>query len=275
MKKTLKEILRNEASEELIICYLGNEGMLFAYQGFCFVCAPYLSYYTDENCCTDQVKWVRNYAPPLEGRELDFVDVVTLSHAHYDHADPYTIASILSTNTKVKFIFPKGEERIMAQYHLTPTNTLLAQDQLPIEIGPLKIIPIKAAHEEFHVDEFGHYKELGYLFEIGPYRIFHAGDMCPYDGLVESLGILDVACLPINGRSIYKRDVLDIIGNFEGKEALELAKKTSTKLMLPLHFDLYDINTTDIEVFKNEVQENYHNLNVHIPTLLEIIKFKK
>lgn len=274
MNPVLKKFLDDsKQGEALRLCYLGNEGFLLGYHGFTFVMDPYLSDYTDENCCTSLVKWKRRYAPPVTGEELDFVDLITLSHGHYDHSDPYTIRDVRSKNKKVRFVFPAALEEKEGEYHLDPSCVIPAHADTPIQVGPLKIIPIPAAHEEIHRDEHGDCLELGYLYEIGPYRIFHAGDMCPYAGLQERLGKLDVALMPVNGRSHYKRYTLDIIGNFTAEEAMGIALKAETKLFVPLHFDLYDVNSVTPESILEAQKKVAPSLNVHICKPLEVLTY--
>ena len=54
----------------------------------------------------------------------------------------------------------------------------------PIELGNFRVTPIPSAHEVLHPDQNGDYHELGYLIDSDTTRIFHAGDMCMYDGLI-------------------------------------------------------------------------------------------
>ena len=70
----------------------------------------------------------------------------------------------------------------------------------PILLDGYTVTPIPSAHEVLHTDEMGNYRELGYVIDDGINRIFHAGDMCMYDGLVQRLENIDIAILPINGR---------------------------------------------------------------------------
>jgi len=264
-KVALEDFQDAAKDDQLHILYLGNEGMLFGYRGFFFAFDPYLSYYTDQNCCTPLVKWVRRYAPPYEGKDLAFISALMLSHGHYDHSDPYTLESLLSASYQGKILFPAAEGPRRKEYHLDVPNTILAHADHSIQIGPLKVTPIPAAHEELHQDKNGAYFELGYLAEIGPFRIFHAGDMCPYPGLQERLGELDVACMPINGRSAYKKNTLDIIGNFTIPETVSIAKAAHARLLIPMHYDLYDVNQADPKEFIHEAKTKAPEVRIALP----------
>ena len=69
--------------------YIGQVGYILKYQGKYIVIDAYLSDYVDRNCCRENVVWGRRYDAPIAAEELDFIDYVFCTHAHFDHADPY------------------------------------------------------------------------------------------------------------------------------------------------------------------------------------------
>ena len=154
-----------------------------------------------------------------------------------------------------------GAPRI-ASYGIDRTRILPAYADRPIALEGFTVTPIPSAHEVLHTDESGNYCELGYVIEDGENRIFHAGDMCMYDGLVERLANIDVAILPINGRD-YFRNANDIIGNFDCVEAVTLAKIIGAQLLIPVHHDLYEVNRVSPAQFVDAVmtvnpRQRYH-----------------
>ena len=227
--------------DQAALFYLGQEGYLIKYQEKYIVIDPYLSSYVDENCCSETVKWVRNYPAPLKPEDLDFVDYVLLTHEHYDHADPYTLSVIAKCNPKAKFIAPEPIKNTILSYGVAPENMIGALADELIELDSCKVIPIPAAHEELRQDANGNYMDMSYKVLCGDISIYHAGDCCLYDGLTERVMNIDVLMVPINGRSYYKlRD--DIIGNMTVEEALILAKECNADMIVPMHYDLYPIN---------------------------------
>jgi L-ascorbate metabolism protein UlaG (beta-lactamase superfamily) len=56
---------------------------------------------------------------------------------------------------------------------------------------------------------------------------------------------IDVALLPINGRSPERR----VPGNLFGREAAQLAKDIETKLVIPCHFEMFAFNTASPDEF--------------------------
>ncbi len=83
---------------------------------------------------------------------------------------------------------------------------------------------------------------LHYVIEVDGITIFHAGDSILYEGQVEYLKNFDIdlAFLPINGRQPTK---YEFEPNFSIAEVIGLAEKIEAKLTIPMHYDMYTLNT--------------------------------
>ena len=229
------------AENQIALFYLGQEGFLFKYKNTHILVDPYLSDYVDKNCCSENVKWVRNYPAPIEADSLDFVDYVLCTHTHYDHTDPYTLEILAKVNPNAVFIVPDFAKELVAGYGIHPNNIIGAVCDTTIACGDCVVFPIAAAHEELHKDNNGNYMELGYKIMFGSTSLYHGGDCCLYDGLSDSLKNINIMMVPINGRSYYKlKD--DIIGNMTIEEAVILAKECNADMLIPMHYDLYSVN---------------------------------
>lgn len=239
-----KLILQTELlPHQLGLFYLGQTGYLMKYNNKYVVVDAYLSDYVDRNCCNDLVTWTRRYPAPIAPEELDFVDYVFCTHAHFDHADPTTLSAVARVNQKAKFFVPAPIVADLVSYGIAEERIIPVRDNENITLTDgIEVRGVKSAHEVFHTDENGDYRELGYRFNFGGTHLYHSGDCCPYDGLEERLAGCDILIVPINGRDYYRTEVLDIIGCFDSREAVTLAKNTGAKLLIPTHYDLYDVN---------------------------------
>lgn len=236
-------ILQTALSDsQTALFYLGQEGFLIKHQNKYILVDPYLSDYVDRNCCSDTVKWVRNYPAPIKPEELDFIDYILCTHSHFDHADPDTLSALAKCNPNATFIAPAPIVDNLLSYGISSDQMIGAVADENLELDGFSITPIPSAHEELHQDENGNYMELGYKIIVGNTTIYHAGDCCIYDGLVERLMNVDVLMVPINGRSYFKRYEDDIIGNMTAEEAVVLAKKVNADMIIPMHYDLYSVN---------------------------------
>ena len=232
--------------------YLGQEGFLIKNDDTYILIDPYLSEYVDKNCC-ELVKWQRLYPTPIDPCELDFIDLVICTHAHYDHADPYTLSAIAKASREARFIVPAPIIDTLVGYGIEKERIISAASDTLIAYKKTNIVPIPAAHEELHTDECGNYCELSYIIENPSGRIFHGGDMCLYPDLESRLNGIDIAMLPINGRDYYRRS-LDIIGNLTAEEAILLAKRIDAKLLVPMHYDPYEVNRVSVTTFINALE---------------------
>lgn len=245
------DILRsNPGKGQAAIFYLGQETILIKTAGRYIIFDPYLDDYVDRNFSTETVVWKRNYPSPIAPAELDFIDYVFCSHAHGDHTDPETLTAIAAASPNAKFIGGKAVCSVYACACGLPGERIIcAKADKSISLcSDLTATAIPAAHEALHPDGDGSYAELGFIVEADGMKFYHAGDCCPYDGLIERITGVDAAFLPINGRD-YFRLSNDIIGNFDCTEAILLAKQAGISLLVPLHFDLYDINCVNPAYF--------------------------
>jgi len=251
--------------DQIGIFYLGQTGYLLKYRDKYIIIDAYLSDYVDKHCCTEAVKWVRNYPSPIKPEELNFVDYVFCTHSHFDHADPDTLAPLARINKKAKFYVPAPIVETIRSYGVEAERIYPLHDGENVCLdADISVTAIKAAHEDFHTDEFGDYCELGYKFELGGTHIFHAGDGCPYDGLEERLGNCEILIVPINGRDYYRTNILDIIGCFNCREAVILARAIGAELLIPTHFDLYDVNCVNPSIFVEELRQINQTQKFHI-----------
>ena len=273
MKNT---ILNTELSKgQIAVFYLGQESILVKTKDKYLLFDAYLSDYVDKNCCSENVKWVRRYAPPMSGKELDFVDCIFCSHAHYDHTDPWTIADIASVNKKAKYIAPAPFADKLTEYGVDKNAIIAAYADETVSIDGVAVTPLPAAHEELCPDSEGRYDCLGYKVEIDGITLFHAGDCCIYHGLCERVKGVDVMMLPVNGRSYFQRYVRDIIGNMTAAEAAELCRISDAKLLIPMHFDLYDVNCLALSTVIEQIESTSPDLVYHIFEPAEGLIFTK
>ena len=224
--------------QQLSLFYTGQEGFIFKFRGTTILMDGYLT-----GPLYDPARgFGRNYLSPIEPSELDFIDYVFCSHDHMDHADPKTLSGIVSVNSHAKFIIPAAFADKVESYGVPKARILPAHAGEKLEFEDFSVLPVPAAHEELHQDENGDYFEQGFVFDFGGIRVYHAGDCCVYEGQKEAVGSVDIAMLPVNGRSYYRLHG-DVIGNMTLEEAVLFARDAEAQLFIPMHFDLFPSNS--------------------------------
>lgn len=233
------------------ITFLGQCGFLIEYHEHRIVIDPYLSDFLNINMTNDEVSWKREFPVPTTLTALN-PTMVLLSHMHYDHLDPWTIGPYVQEGGRALFVGPfSTEERLKAQ---NVQNVLFVDEGTDLKSVPINVIP--CAHPELHRDTNGHYKELSYVIGSGNERIFFGGDMMVYPGLAERVRKMNcsIALLPCNGRDAW-RDAHNITGNTTAEEAAMFAHDIGVSTFIPMHHDLFRINSCSEASIKNAAQK--------------------
>jgi len=232
----------------LCLWWVGQSGFLLAWNGHYLLFDPYLSDSLTSKYDDSDKRHVRMTELVVAPEKLDFLDVVTSSHNHTDHLDAATLAPLFAANPNLQMVIPEANRAFVSERLTRDQSTFIGlNDGETVEVASFKFTGIAAAHEELETDELGHHKYLGYIVQCGPFTIYHSGDCVPYDGLEERLQRfdIDVALLPINGRVPERR----VVGNFNGREAAQLAKAINARIAIPCHYELFFFNTEPPDEF--------------------------
>jgi len=180
---------------------------------------------------------------------------VLCTHDHLDHTDPETLAGIAKASPQCCFAGPRLSAREMEGAGLPREQITVLNEGVPFKFRNLLVDPVAAAHEDYEIDADGFHRYLGYLLHWEGFTLFHAGDTLATPRLFEALKphAIDIGFLPINGRDGHRKR-LDILGNMESREAIELASRLRAgkgfELLVPTHHDLYPNNGASVADFE-------------------------
>ena len=247
----------------LKIWWTGQEGFVFKSRGQIIYIDPYLSSYAETITRGKPNEHVRIKPAPMKPEEVNNADIVLCTHDHADHIDPEGIPIIAAASPGAQFVVPECARETMLDFGIEEEriHTMKGDDELCL--GEIHIHAVPAKHEEFDKDPQKGYPYLSYIINIDGISVFHAGDTIGYPGQVERLKKhkIDLALLPINGRDEL-RHKLDLEGNFTCVEAIRFALDINAGLTIPMHYDMFTINTADINEFRRTADE--HNLRYQI-----------
>ncbi len=141
-------------------------------------------------------------------------DLILVSHDHYDHCDPETVARLQKENTVV--ITPED----CAKKFQGNVQTLLPGEKTKIGMIEVEAIWAYNIGKDFHLKENNW---LGYVVSIDGVKLYHAGDT---DHIPEMKDVkTDIALLPVGG--IYTMNV---------EEAVAAIKDIDFRLAIPMHY---------------------------------------
>ncbi len=234
--------------DALYLWWLGQSGFLVQWQDRHLLIDPYLSdSLTDKYADTDKPH-VRMSKLVVEPRSLNFIDLITSSHNHTDHLDGPTLSALLEVNPTVNLAVPAANRLFAAdRLAVEPSRIMEIDAGDSIFVAGFTIHAVPAAHDCIERDDRERCRFLGYVFQVGPWTIYHSGDTVRYEGMVEQLARwqIDIAILPINGRGPERR----VAGNLWGDEAAQLAHDIGAGIVIPCHYDMFTFNTASPELF--------------------------
>ena len=238
----------------LHLWWLGQSGFLLHHEGRFALLDPYLSDALTQKYANTDKPHVRMTRRVVDPAKLGFVHVVTSSHNHTDHLDADTIKPLLAANPKLKLVIPEANREFVAQRLGVPLNVPEGLEEgMSAKVGGFEFHGLPAAHERRDLDDMGRDRFMGYVVKAGRWTVYHSGDTMLYDGMVEKLEQfnIDVALLPINGRSPERRAA----GNLDGREAAQLARMVGVGIVIPCHYEMFGFNTVSPEQFTRECEK--------------------
>ncbi|MFH0863430.1 MAG: MBL fold metallo-hydrolase [Candidatus Altiarchaeota archaeon] len=171
------------------------------------------------------------YFDPYKARDSHDADIVLISHGHYDHLDPASIAAVSRDDTTV--ICPNS----CVQKVESDAHGLSIGDA--VSLGAVRIEAVAS----YNLEKTNHQADscLGYVVEAEGKRVYHAGDT---DNIPEmkDLGQIDVALLPVGGT--YTMD---------WREAADAVAKIKPKTVIPMHYGDVAGTLEDAVMFRNRV----------------------
>jgi L-ascorbate metabolism protein UlaG (beta-lactamase superfamily) len=249
----LLDVAESRAKPGLHLWWLGQSGFLLMHDGHCALLDPYLSESLSEKYAKTDKPHVRMTRRVIDPLRLDFISVATSTHNHTDHLDAQTLKPLMDMNPDLTLIVPEANRAFAAdRLGIEPEAIVGIDEDQTREVAGYQITAVPAAHEQLERDAAGRLTHVGYVIRAGKWTVYHSGDTVHHEGMAERLRPfhVDVALLPINGRSPERR----VAGNLSGPEAAQLAHDLGAKLVIPCHYDLFAFNTASPDAFVAECE---------------------
>jgi len=143
----------------------------------------------------------RLIAPAISLEELPRIDVVTVSHNHYDHLDIVSLKTLYKLNPNALFLVSKGDMDLLVRSGIQNVTEFLWWENIKVKNTLFTFTPVQHWSARGFRDRN---KSLwgGWFMQSSDRTIYHAGDTGYSDDFKETrsrLGSPDFAMIPIGG----------------------------------------------------------------------------
>lgn len=218
----------------LYAAWLGHSSVLVKADGFTFLTDPVLGQRCGVNMGPMTVGLRRMVSPALLPADLPPIDMILLSHAHFDHFDRATLRALESAGTNV-VTATRTSGLLRARRYRSVSE--LSWDE-SVTLGPARVRAFEVNHwgARIRTDTYRGYN--GYLIESGRYRIVFGGDTALTDTFssLRTSRAVDLAIMPIGAYNPW------IHVHCTPEQALKMATDAKAEHILPVHHQTFRLS---------------------------------
>lgn len=170
--------------------------------------------------------------PGLTPKDLPAIDLVLVTHAHFDHLDKKSLRAVAADQP---IVVPEHVGSLVQGLGFNRVQELKRWESM--ELGSLRITLTPAYHWGARMIHDQHRGFGGFLIEYAGRTVFHCGDSAWFDGFEEigERSSIDIALLPIGAYDAPSgRDV-----HMNPEEALRAFQMLGARLMIPMHYGTF------------------------------------
>jgi L-ascorbate metabolism protein UlaG (beta-lactamase superfamily) len=225
--RKLKPVFPELAEGQVCITWIGHASFLIQ--------TPEHSVLIDPNWA----KWLkvikRIKQPGMEIHDLPAIDLVLVTHAHFDHLDRKTLRAVASDQA---IIVPEHVGGLVHGLGFRHVEEL--KHWQTFQLGSLKVTLTPTRHWGARVLHDSHRGFGGFHLEYAGRSVFHCGDSAYFEGFREIGERLptEIALLPIGAyEAPTKRDV-----HMNPEQALDAFTALGARTLVPMHFGTFRLS---------------------------------
>lgn len=229
------QLFRQTPTSGLRVTWLGHSTSILEIDGLRFLIDPVWAERASPVQWAGPKRW---YAPLMELKDLPNIDVILISHNHYDHLDEVVIRHFQNTSTR--FVVPLGLAETLQQWGI-PLHRISELDWWNATMfGQTKIVATPARHASGR-GLFDHGQSLWCGFAIqGPqHKVYYSGDTGPMsetEEIGQRLGPFDLTMIECGQ---YDSNWPD--WHMTPEQSLALHRNVRGRSMIPMHWGLFKL----------------------------------
>jgi L-ascorbate metabolism protein UlaG (beta-lactamase superfamily) len=263
-----------DSTHEGSIFFIGNATVLLRVAGFTILTDPTFIHKHEQTWLGGGLHTTRLTDPAIELADLPPLDLVLLSHFHGDHFDQVAERDL---DRALPIVTTPQSANDLTERGFTNSIPLDVWESLDVEKGSarLRITATPARHGPRMVDLVLP-DVMGSVLDVttadgGASRIYITGDTLVIDELREiprRFPDIDIALLHLGGTR-----VLGILVSMDAKQGIEAMRIIDPALAIPIHYNDYDVFTSPLSDFQDEVRAAGLENRVHYLSHGETYRF--
>ena len=226
-----KPDLKGWEDYDLAACWIGHATVLLRVQGTTILTDPVLSNRIGVGLGLVTGGPRRLVGPALTAAELPKVDLILISHAHFDHLDRPTLARLPKRTPVVTAHETRDLVRDLGYRDVTELHW---GDEVEFDNG-LRVAAREVAHWGARTFYDMHRGFNAYLIESPQRRVLYGGDTAYFDGF-RDVGKVDLAIFGIGAYDPY------VAAHATPEQALQMADHVKADRILPMHHSTFRLS---------------------------------
>ena len=232
IKPDLIQFEKNHPALKFI--WFGHSTLLVHLDGINILIDPMFSVYASPIKGT-----IKRFQPPVLGlEELPCIDVIVISHDHYDHLDKKSIQFF--KDTKTHFLVPLGIKRLLVKWGINATLITELDWHESHTIGAINFTATPAHHFSGR-NLFGHNTTLWASWVIeGSKKLFFSGDSAyspHFKEIGERYGAFDLAFME-NGQY----DTRWLYAHMMPEQTIQAIQDIQANFFVPIHWSMFRLS---------------------------------
>ncbi len=234
------------SNTQLTLAWLGHSTVLINFFGVTILTDPVLFSRVGIRLPGITIGPKRLTAAALQVRDLPHIDLILLSHAHFDHFDLRTLRCFDHTT---RVITARATRDLLKRTRFTSITELDwgESKRLAADAGDIEITALAVKHWGARTQHDTHRGYNGYLIDREDRRIIFAGDtaMTEKFAALRRHGPVDVAIMPISAYNPW------IQSHSTPEQAVQMANAAGAHFIVPVHHQTFRLS---FEPFREPIE---------------------
>ena len=183
--------------------------------------------------------------PAIPIDKLPKIDVITVSHNHYDHLDLRSLKQIYKANPNAIFLVPKGDKRRLERRGIENIHEFLWWEEIDLNGSKFTFTPVQHWSARGIADRN---KSLwgGWFMELKTKSIYHAGDTGYSSDFIETkkrLGSPSLSLIPVGA---YAPRWFMKTNHVNPPEAIQVALDLESERNFGMHWGTFQLTDEEI-----------------------------